>query len=123
MQTQMSCWEWWGAQEVRSYWGPSMVPEARDLLDKPDVNTYCPATGKKLRLKDLVSVKFTRLQDEGGAKPVSCVSSCHCNYECLVVRLRLQCNFEMYLWNARQDAALTSVKVGGEHHLRVYGRR
>mmetsp|Transcript_17121 Transcript_17121/g.51246 ORF Transcript_17121/g.51246 Transcript_17121/m.51246 type:complete len:334 (-) Transcript_17121:255-1256(-) len=56
-------------KEVRSYWGPSMVPEARDLLDKPDVNTYCPATGKKLRLKDLVSVKFTRLQDEGGAKP------------------------------------------------------
>ena len=37
----------------------SATPESRQLLDKPDVNTYCPATGKKLRLKDLVPVKLT----------------------------------------------------------------
>ncbi len=28
-------------------------------IQKPDGNTYCPASGKKLRLKDLTPVKFT----------------------------------------------------------------
>ena len=53
-----------------------MVPEARELLDKPDVGTYCPATGKKLRLKDLIPVKFTRVQDDGGKKPVPPPRAC-----------------------------------------------
>lgn len=47
-----------------------MVPESRVLLDKPDVSTICPASGKKLRLKDLIPVKFTRIQDDGSKKPV-----------------------------------------------------
>ena len=46
-------------QGVNAYWVASATPESRQLLDKPDVNTYCPATGKKLRLKDLVPVKLT----------------------------------------------------------------
>lgn len=37
-------------------------------MDKPDVNTYCPATGKKLRLKDLIPVKFTKVR----LSPQSC---------------------------------------------------
>lgn len=28
-------------------------------MDKPDTSTYCPASNKKLRLKDCISVKFT----------------------------------------------------------------
>ena len=32
-------------------------------MDKPDTATYCPATGKKLKLKDLVPVKFTRVRE------------------------------------------------------------
>ncbi len=46
---------------------PSATPESRAILDKPDVNTYCPATGKKLRLKDLVAAKFAPARD-GSAK-------------------------------------------------------
>lgn len=56
-------------KEVRSYWSHSMVPESRLLLDKPDVSTTCPATGKKLRLKDLIPVNFTLIQDDGSEKP------------------------------------------------------
>lgn len=47
-------------QGVNAFWVTSATPESRALLDKPDVNTYCPATGKKLRLKDLIPVKFTK---------------------------------------------------------------
>lgn len=54
-----------------------MVPESRELLDKPDVATHCPATGKRLRLKDLIPVKFTRLQYDGGDKPVRCAPPQH----------------------------------------------
>lgn len=51
---------------VNAFWVPSATPESRQLVDKPDVNTYCPATGKKLRLKDLIPVKFTKVKDGSG---------------------------------------------------------
>lgn len=46
-------------QEMRAFWLPSKAPEAKALLEKPDTATYCPASGKKLTIKQLVSVKFT----------------------------------------------------------------
>lgn len=46
-------------KEMNAFWVPSKTPEARALVDKPDMNTYCPASGKKLKLKDLIEVKFT----------------------------------------------------------------
>lgn len=46
---------------------PSQQSESKDLMQKPDSSTYCPASGKKLRLKDCVAVKFTRVREgEGG---------------------------------------------------------
>lgn len=56
-------------ESLKSYWisghersdgkpGPEHVPE------KPDTTTRCPATGKPLRLKDLVSVRF-EMNDAG----------------------------------------------------------
>ena len=51
-------------QEMKAFWVPSMGKEARQILDKPDEHTYCPASGKKLRLKDLISVRFTRVPEE-----------------------------------------------------------
>ncbi|KAK9815795.1 hypothetical protein WJX72_009551 [[Myrmecia] bisecta] len=50
-------------KEMRAFWLPSKTPEARVLLDKPDMSTYCPASGKKLRLKDLIVVKFMRVPE------------------------------------------------------------
>jgi nitric oxide synthase-interacting protein len=48
---------------MKAFWLPSQAPEAAQLLAKPDMNTYCPASGKKLRLKDLIPVRFTRVSE------------------------------------------------------------
>jgi hypothetical protein len=53
------------SQEVAAFWVPGKGPEAKALLDKPDMSTLCPASGDKLKLKDLVTVRFTRVPDGG----------------------------------------------------------
>ena len=53
-----------GGQEMKAFWLPSQGKEARQVLAKPDEHTYCPASGKKLRLKDLIAVRFTRVPEE-----------------------------------------------------------
>eukprot|EP00775_Hariotina_reticulata_P008739 gene8739-8919_t len=50
-------------KQLRAFWVPSQAPEAKDLMQKPDTSTYCPASGKKLRLKDCVAVKFTKVPE------------------------------------------------------------
>jgi hypothetical protein len=50
-------------QESKAFWLPSKAPEARTVVAKPDLMTYCPASRKKLKLKDLVPVKFTRVPE------------------------------------------------------------
>ena len=47
-------------QEMKAFWMPSKTPEARILVDKPDQETRCPASGVKLRFKELTILKFTR---------------------------------------------------------------
>jgi hypothetical protein len=47
----------------QAFWLPSQQSESKDLMQKPDSATYCPASGKKLRLKDCVAVKFTRVRE------------------------------------------------------------
>ncbi len=49
---------------MKAFWVPSQGKEARQILAKPDEHTYCPASGKKLRLKDLIPVRFTRVPEE-----------------------------------------------------------
>ena len=44
-----------------AYWLPSQAPEAAGFVKKPKMDVLCPNSGKKLRMKDLVAVKFTRL--------------------------------------------------------------
>jgi len=46
-------------QADASFWGADKVPEAEVVLEKPDADVRCPITGKKLKLKDLIDVKFT----------------------------------------------------------------
>ena len=46
-------------RENKSFWLPSKTPEAEKVVLKPKTETICPSSNKKLRLKDLVSVKFT----------------------------------------------------------------
>ena len=47
-------------QEMKAFWLPSKTPESAARLDRPDMATVCPASGKRLRLKDLTPVRFLR---------------------------------------------------------------
>lgn len=49
------------ARTMKAFWLPSKTPEAASKVVKPSSDALCPATGKKLRLKDLVPVRFTRV--------------------------------------------------------------
>ncbi|XP_012279381.1 nitric oxide synthase-interacting protein homolog [Orussus abietinus] len=52
-----------------SFWIPSKTPQAKEAkLNKPDKNIYCPISGKILKLKDLVPVKFTEIKDPDDKK-------------------------------------------------------
>ncbi|CAG9462832.1 unnamed protein product [Pedinophyceae sp. YPF-701] len=46
-------------REDKSFWAADKVPEAEAAVEKPDMHPRCPVTGRKLKLKDLVAVKFT----------------------------------------------------------------
>ncbi|CAL1682222.1 unnamed protein product [Lasius platythorax] len=47
-----------------SFWIPSETPETKEIsLQKPDKTIYCPVSGRPLKVKDLISVKFTQVQD------------------------------------------------------------
>ena len=48
------------AADMNSFWLPSKTPEAESVVKKPSMTCFCPASGKKLKLKDLFAVTFTR---------------------------------------------------------------
>ena len=52
------------AADLRAFWLPSKTPEAEKRAEKPSMACRCPATGKKLKLKDLVPVSFARDPDD-----------------------------------------------------------
>lgn len=49
-----------------SFWVPNLTPhsKAETRLPRPDKTVYCPMSGKPLRLKDLVDVKFTPIDKD-----------------------------------------------------------
>lgn len=52
-------------KNLPSFWIPSLTPQATaDIAKKPDIRTYCPMSGKSIKLKNLIKVKFTRAPDE-----------------------------------------------------------
>ncbi|XP_076170132.1 nitric oxide synthase-interacting protein homolog [Ptiloglossa arizonensis] len=52
-----------------SFWIPSKTPEAKEImLQKPDKTIYCPLSGKPLKIKDLIPVKFTEVKDPDDKK-------------------------------------------------------
>ncbi|GAB0089842.1 Nitric oxide synthase-interacting protein homolog [Sergentomyia squamirostris] len=51
-------------KQLPSFWLPSQVPTAKaSKVTKPDSKIYCPVSGKSLKSKDLIDVKFTPVQD------------------------------------------------------------
>ena len=53
---------------MKAFWAPSQTPHAAATVDKPDGFTKCPASGKKMKLKDLVPVKFSSMPGGGAAE-------------------------------------------------------
>lgn len=52
-------------KQLPSFWIPSLTPEAKStLVKKPDKTVYCPMSGRPLKMKDLVPVKFTLVDDK-----------------------------------------------------------
>lgn len=52
-----------------SFWIPSKTPEAKEtMVQKPDKTIYCPVSEKPLKIKDLISVKFTEVKDPDDKK-------------------------------------------------------
>mmetsp|Transcript_49142 Transcript_49142/g.93873 ORF Transcript_49142/g.93873 Transcript_49142/m.93873 type:complete len:315 (-) Transcript_49142:258-1202(-) len=66
------------ASEMKAFWLPSKTPEARKLVDKPDTATKCPCTGKKLRLKELVDVKWTPAPKDATGSRFMCPTCKRC---------------------------------------------
>ncbi|KAL8563458.1 hypothetical protein ACOMHN_052368 [Nucella lapillus] len=51
-------------KELPSFWIPSLTPAASATkVNKPDEKVRCPMSGEVLRLKDLITVKFTPIND------------------------------------------------------------
>ncbi|XP_053545943.1 nitric oxide synthase-interacting protein [Bombina bombina] len=52
-------------KQLPSFWIPSLTPEAKNsLVKKPDKTVYCPMSGRPLKMKDLVTIKFTPVDDK-----------------------------------------------------------
>ncbi|XP_026765138.1 nitric oxide synthase-interacting protein homolog [Galleria mellonella] len=56
-------------KELPSFWVPSQLPDAKvSKLEKPDSTVYCPISGKPLKMKDLIEVKWTLVNDPDDKK-------------------------------------------------------
>ncbi|KAM9299170.1 nitric oxide synthase-interacting protein [Gastrophryne carolinensis] len=52
-------------KQLPSFWIPSLTPEAKStLVKKPDKTVYCPMSGRPLKMKDLITVKFTKVDEK-----------------------------------------------------------
>lgn len=57
------------AKNLPSFWIPSKTPESKQKpLEKPENSVFCPMSGKPIKLKDLVDVKFTEIRDPDDKK-------------------------------------------------------
>ena len=60
------------SKQLNNFWVPNLQGHAvEENIKKPDTKTYCPITDKQLKLKDLISVKFTPMpQDNQGTSTI-----------------------------------------------------
>lgn len=56
-------------KQLPSFWVPSQLPDAKiSKVEKPDSTVYCPISGKPLKIKDLIEVKWTLVKDPDDKK-------------------------------------------------------
>lgn len=61
-------------KDLPSFWVPAMTPDAKKkIIPKPATDIFCPVSGKILKIKDLIDVKFTLApnDDERGKSLIS----------------------------------------------------
>ncbi|KAH7372893.1 hypothetical protein KP509_17G027400 [Ceratopteris richardii] len=63
---------------MKAFWLPSATPEAPERIEMPSTDTICPEGKEKLKLKDLFSVHFTEIREEGRADFVEPNFMCPC---------------------------------------------
>jgi hypothetical protein len=49
---------------AQAFWMPGIVAGMEETAQKPDTDTICPASGKRLRLKDLITVRCAGLGEQ-----------------------------------------------------------
>ncbi|RDD45794.1 Nitric oxide synthase-interacting protein [Trichoplax sp. H2] len=60
-------------KNLTSFWVPSLTPQAKPtLIKKPDNKTYCPMSGKPIKIKDLIPVEFTEIVDKDDKRSLIC---------------------------------------------------
>ncbi|CAH0396985.1 unnamed protein product [Chilo suppressalis] len=56
-------------KQLPSFWVPSQLPDAKiSKIEKPDPTVYCPISGKALKMKDLIEVNWTLVNDPDDKK-------------------------------------------------------
>lgn len=56
-------------KQLPSFWVPSQLPDAKiSKIAKPDSTVYCPISSKPLKMKDLIEVKWTLVNDRDDKK-------------------------------------------------------
>jgi nitric oxide synthase-interacting protein len=56
-------------KKLPSFWVPSQLPDAKiTKLEKPDATVYCPISGKPLKMKDLIEINWTLVNDPDDKK-------------------------------------------------------
>jgi nitric oxide synthase-interacting protein len=69
-------------KHLPSFWIPNLTPAAKEtVLKKPDKTIYCPMSGKPLKLKDLIPIKFIPINDPDDSK---CLITKQNRYMCAV---------------------------------------
>lgn len=59
-------------KSLTSFWVPSLTPQAKPtLLKKPDTKPLCPMSHKPLKIKDLITVKFSPVDNDDGTPLVA----------------------------------------------------
>lgn len=56
------------AKEYPSFWIPQLNPTVEVKIEKPEQRVFCPLSGKPLKIKELMPVKFTVMPDDNGNK-------------------------------------------------------
>ncbi|KAJ2950408.1 hypothetical protein O0L34_g8650 [Tuta absoluta] len=56
-------------KQLPSFWIPSQLPDAKhSKIQKPDPTVYCPISCKPLKMKDLIEIKWTLVNDPDDKK-------------------------------------------------------